>query len=310
MDSCDITAASQTLQNDTRAPQNLQTMADTNELVAVDVDAGEKTRIKETVCGEQAGGTEVCSSTSPARKVNGQDSLNPNAAVAATGRSEGGPAVLRDWVGIWTHAIFTPRTAKLSKAATRFWTEETRPWRGDATAMPRQAKTNCDLGSAHEASSRHFERILRMVEPTNMGLGTPDAAALIVCWQLECPMLPSASWTLMLPPVPSSSSTNICMFGGTSTELMIVKRHLHTYSHDEHDWHLYETNPTALALCRIPCCDPHMVEQKALLCSVTSCSVGKSFSELSWYRDLVLVTPNVLQWKSRCVVVELWLLQT
>ena len=66
--------ASQTLQNDTRAPQNSQTMADANALVAVDVDAGEKTRIKGTVCGDQAGGTEICASTSPARKVNDQES--------------------------------------------------------------------------------------------------------------------------------------------------------------------------------------------------------------------------------------------
>ena len=149
--------ASQTLQNDTRAPQNLQTMADTNALVAVDVDAGEKTRIKETVCGDQAGGTEVCASTSPARKVNGQESLNPNAAVAATGRPEGGPAVLRR-LG-WHldprhfHAQDSQALDGGDRRSTRLWTEETRPWRADATAMPRQAETDCDLGSAHEASS-------------------------------------------------------------------------------------------------------------------------------------------------------------
>ena len=144
-----------------------------------------------------------------------------------------------------------------------------------------------------------------------MGLGTPDAAALIVCWQLECPMLPSASWTLMLPPVPSSSPTNICMFGGTSTELRIAKRHLYTHSHDEHDWHLHETNPTAQAtsvgsrvviltwLNRRPSCAQC---HRALSARALVSSRGIEF--------LCSLHRHVLQWRSRGVVVPLWLLQT
>ena len=41
-----------------------------------------------------------------------------NADIAAIGRSEDGPAVLREWIGIWTRAVVARSTSKLWTAVT------------------------------------------------------------------------------------------------------------------------------------------------------------------------------------------------
>ena len=116
MDSCNIWAASQILQTDTRAPPNIQTAAKVHSLVAVDTDKQEIARIK-MQCKQAA----VKFSRQPAKLVKRMArgvvlaaermlAAEPgpsgwrNADIAAIGRSEGGPAVLRDWIGTWTQA--------------------------------------------------------------------------------------------------------------------------------------------------------------------------------------------------------------
>ena len=137
MDSRNIRAALQILQTNTRAPQNSQTAAEVNSLVAVEADAHETTRIKAQCAAiKQAALTfsppraklvkrmakERCAELGP--------SCWRNANIAANGRSEGGPAVLRDWIGAWTQAAVPPKTARLwisgDDTSTGLWAEETR----------------------------------------------------------------------------------------------------------------------------------------------------------------------------------------
>ena len=86
-----------------------------------------------------------------------------SADIAVISRSEGGPAVLREWTGTWTRAIVPHSSAKL--------------WTAASFAPP-------DCGPMKLAEScvieQHIDRLLNRVEPTNLGLGTPDAAALVV----------------------------------------------------------------------------------------------------------------------------------
>ena len=74
MDSCNIRAALQILQTNTRAPRNIQTAAG-------------------------------CTHWLLLRQTNKRD-------------TEGGPAVLREWMGTWTQAVVPHQTAKLWTAAT------------------------------------------------------------------------------------------------------------------------------------------------------------------------------------------------
>ena len=96
MDSCNIRAALQILQTSVRAPQNTQTAAQAHSPVAFDTDEHEIARKKKNaMCSGQAGCCEILASGWR------------NADTAAIGRSEGRPAVLREWwapgPGQWFH---------------------------------------------------------------------------------------------------------------------------------------------------------------------------------------------------------------
>ena len=136
MDSCNIWAALQILQTSARAPQNLQAAAEVHSLVAVETDEQEIARIKM----QCAAITQAAAKFSPpqAKMVKrmargvvlaadwGPSSLR-NADIAATGRTEEGPAVLREWMGTWTRAMVPQCTAKLwaaARIALLDWTEE------------------------------------------------------------------------------------------------------------------------------------------------------------------------------------------
>ena len=100
-----------------RAPQNTQTASEVHSLVAVDTDEHEITRIKmqcaavKREVGETNGqGVVLAAEPGP--------SGWRNADIAALGRAEGGPAVLREWIGTWTRAMVPHCTAKLWTAAT------------------------------------------------------------------------------------------------------------------------------------------------------------------------------------------------
>ena len=84
-----------------------------------------------------------------------------NADVAAIWHSDGGLAVSREWIDIWTQAAAPPRTAKLESGA----------WTGDAATVPAQVSTRCACGGVVKRAERCvFEYtlgILRTVQPTN-----------------------------------------------------------------------------------------------------------------------------------------------
>ena len=118
MDSCSIRAALQILQTKTRAPQNIQTATEVHSVVAVETDAHEIVRIKTQSAAIKQAAAKF--SLPPAKLVTRMargvvlaaeqgPSGWRNADIAAIGRSEGGPAVLRDWIGTWTQAT-VPRS--------------------------------------------------------------------------------------------------------------------------------------------------------------------------------------------------------
>ena len=109
MDSCNIRASLQILQTSVRAPQNLQTAAEVHSLVAVETDEHAIARIKVQRAAIKQAATKF--SLPPAMLVKRMaggavlaagPSGSSNADIATVGRSEGGPAVLRDWMCTWT----------------------------------------------------------------------------------------------------------------------------------------------------------------------------------------------------------------
>ena len=127
MDSCNIRAALQILQANARAPQNRQTAAQVYSLVAVDADDQEILRIKMQCAAVKQAAAKFAPPPAKlvkrmARGVVMAAEPRPNgwrnADIAAIGRSEGGPAVLREWIGTWTQAMVPRSTAKLWTAAT------------------------------------------------------------------------------------------------------------------------------------------------------------------------------------------------
>ena len=94
-----------------RSPQNTQTAAEVHSLVAVDADEHEIGRIKMQCTAIKQAATKYSPPpaklvTRMAREVVLAAEPGPsgwrNADTVATGRDEGGPAVLRDWIGNWT----------------------------------------------------------------------------------------------------------------------------------------------------------------------------------------------------------------
>ena len=138
VDSCNVRAASQILQTNTRAPQNLQTAAEVHSLVAVETDEREIAQIKMQCAAIKQAAAIFKPPTSEIGQARGQGvvlAAEPgpsgwrNADMAAIGRSDGVPAVLREWVGTWTRAMVPHCTAKPLDCGhdcpTRLRTEET-----------------------------------------------------------------------------------------------------------------------------------------------------------------------------------------
>ena len=124
MDSCNIRAALQILQTSVRAPQNTQTAAEVPSLVAVDTDEHEITRINMQCAAVKQAAAKFTPPPAKLVKRMARLAAEPglsgwrNADIAAVGRSEGGPPVLREWIGTWTRATVPHSTAKLRTAAT------------------------------------------------------------------------------------------------------------------------------------------------------------------------------------------------
>ena len=87
-----------------------------------------------------------------------------NADIAASRCTEGGPPVLLEWMGTWTQAEHGQQLPQPCP----------RKLRPIALAEVLMTLTeSCII-------EQHIDRLLKSVEPTNLGLGTRDAAALIV----------------------------------------------------------------------------------------------------------------------------------
>ena len=98
-----------------------------------------------------------------------------NADIAAIWRSEGEPAVLRDWIGTWTQAVAGRPAAT---APLGLWPEEARAGSANAAAMPTQSVLHRARGGAAEAY-RKLRDLTTNTSTNSLGLGTPDAATLI-----------------------------------------------------------------------------------------------------------------------------------
>ena len=101
----------------------------------------------------------------------------------------GGPAVLREWMGTWTHAVVPHQTAKLWTAATiaplDCGPKKPEPGQQLPQPCPRELRPIALAEVLMKLTEsciieQHIDRLLKSVEPTNLGLCTPDAAALIV----------------------------------------------------------------------------------------------------------------------------------
>ena len=112
-----------------------------------------------------------------------------NAYIAAIGRCEGGPAVMREWIGTWTRAMVPHSTAKMWTAATIALLDcgPKKPEPGQQMPQPCSRKLR-PIALAEVLMKlaescvieQHIDRLLKELEPANLGLGSPDAAALIV----------------------------------------------------------------------------------------------------------------------------------
>ena len=116
-----------------------------------------------------------------------------NADIAAIGRSEGGPAVLRDWMGAWTQAMVPHCTAKLwtaaSVASLDCSPKKPEPWQQLPQPCPRKLRPTAPAEILMKLTEscvieQRVDRLLKSVEPTNLGLGAPDAAGLTV--RIDC----------------------------------------------------------------------------------------------------------------------------
>ena len=76
--------------------------------------------------------------------------------LAAIGRSVGGLAVLRDWMGTWRQAMCPTLDSETMDGGhdcpTCFWSQETRAWATLATALPTQASLHCTGAGLDEAA--------------------------------------------------------------------------------------------------------------------------------------------------------------
>ena len=150
------------------------------------------------MCSGQAGCCEIHAPTSEGGETNGQGvvlAAEPrptgwrNADIAGIERAERGPAVLREWIDTWKRAIVPHCTAKLWTAAAiaplDCGLKKPKPRQQMPQPCPRKlrpiafAEVLVKLAESC-VIEQHIERLLKGVEPTNLGLGTPDAAALIV----------------------------------------------------------------------------------------------------------------------------------
>ena len=198
MDCCNIEAALQIRQTSVRTAQNTQTAAEVHSLVAVDTDEHEIARIKMQCAAVKQAAAKFTRPPAKlvermAREVVLAAEPGPsgwrNADIAADGRSEGGPAVLREWIGTWTRAMIPHSTAKLWTAATIAPLDcgPKEPEPGQQMPQPCQRKLR-PLALAEVLMKlaescvieQHIGSLLNGMEPTNLGLGTPDAAAPIV----------------------------------------------------------------------------------------------------------------------------------
>ena len=109
--------------------------------------------------------------------------------IAATGRSEGGPAVLRDWRGMGTQAVILHRMARLWTAST-IAPHDCGPKKPESSQqIPQPCPQKLRPVALAEVFMKlaetcvveqHIGWLFEAVEPTNLGPGTQDAAALIV----------------------------------------------------------------------------------------------------------------------------------
>ena len=150
------------------------------------------------MCGCQAGCCEICATTGEAGKKNGQ------------GRCDGGRTraqwmeecrhcgnwKVRGWTScvarmdwhldpgygptqhsqIWTAATIAPLDCGPKKPEPGQQMQQPCPWKLRPIAL---AEVLMKLAESC-VIEQHIERLLREVEPTNLGLGSPDAAAFIV----------------------------------------------------------------------------------------------------------------------------------
>ena len=188
MDSCKTRAALQILQTSTRAPQNLQTAAEIHSLVDVETDEHEIARYKTQCAAIKQAATKL--SLPPAKLVKRMArgavlAAEPdpsgwrNADIAAIGRSVGGLAVLRDWIGTWTQAAVPHRTAKLWTAATIAPLDcgPKKPWLGQQLPQPCPRKLR-PIALAEVLMKltescvveQHINKLFKVVKRTNLWL--------------------------------------------------------------------------------------------------------------------------------------------
>ena len=77
--------------------------------------------------------------------------------MAAIWHSDGGLAVSREWIDIWTQAAASPRTAKLESGA----------WTGDAATVPVQVSTCCACGRCYDAGRKLRDRAVHCENPAD-----------------------------------------------------------------------------------------------------------------------------------------------
>ena len=137
-----------------------------------------KTRLRELKCSVSC--CEILAPTSEIGQAHGQG-------CCAGGRA--GSQCQRDWIGTWTQAMVPHCTGKLCTAATiaplDCGPKKPEPRHQMLQPCPRKLRPVVLAGVLMKFAEscvieQHIDSLLKGVEPTNLGLGTPDAAALIV----------------------------------------------------------------------------------------------------------------------------------
>ena len=175
MDSCNIRAALQILQTNTRAPPNIQTAAEVHSLAAVETDEQETVRIK-MQCAAIKQAAKLVKRMARGVVLAAEPGWR-NADIAVSSRSEGRPAVLRECVGRHLDSgngptlDCGPKKPEPGQQMPQPCPRKLRPI-ALAEVLMKLAK-GCVI-------EQHLDRLLKRAEPTNLGLGTPDAAALVV----------------------------------------------------------------------------------------------------------------------------------